>query len=156
MITRYNLKKVLRYYPSTGVLRWLTKRSRGKIAGHTSLDGYLRIRYQGINYLSHRLVWLYVYGYFPEKAIDHIDLNKTNNKLVNLREATRNENQYNSLARNKLGVKGVEVNYNKYRAKATFNGHFYSLGNYNTLVEAKFAYDTFAKANHGQFYVGAK
>jgi len=156
MISRYNLKKILRYHPFSGTLYWLTKRERGKVAGHIGTDGYLRIRYQGMSYLSHRLIWFYVYGYWSDMAIDHINFDKADNRMSNLREATRNQNQYNSLARNKLGVKGVEKNHHKYRAKATYNNRFYHLGNYNTLVEAKFAYDTFAKANHGQFYAGTK
>ncbi len=156
MITRYRLKQVLRYHPSTGALYWLVKRERGKIAGHIGLDGYLRIRINRMSYLSHRLIWFYMYGYWSDKAIDHIDWNKSNNKLSNLREATRNENQYNSLVRNKLGVKGVEKNFHRYRAKATYNKRFYHLGCYDTLLEAKNAYDNFAKSHHGQFYAGSK
>lgn len=105
-LTQETLKSVLNYDPETGVFTWKERpwlvgkkkvfntRFSGKKAGCISY-GYRVIRLDDTLYFAHRLTWLYVYGKFPKYQIDHIDNNRANNKLSNLREATNGQNCQN-------------------------------------------------------------
>lgn len=98
----------------------------------------------GKRYFTHRMIWLLVYGAWPENEIDHIDRNTMNNKIDNLRAATRNENQHN-LGMNKnnsSGYPGVSFHKlrNKYQAHIVINGKKKYLGYRNTAEEAYLAY----------------
>lgn len=100
------LKQHLHYDPDTGVFTWRDRRhlpnvgynvacrTAGKVAGSKLQSGYWRIGIGEKQYRAHRLAWLYVYGWMPTE-IDHIDGNRLNNKIENLREVTRAENQRN-------------------------------------------------------------
>jgi len=80
----------------------------GQKAGSIHSTGYRHITFMNKQHKAHRLIWLYVYGYLP-KEIDHIDGNRQNNKLENLREVTRSQNQYNKIMQKNTasGIKGV-------------------------------------------------
>jgi len=99
MLTKERLKEVLEYSTNTGLFTWkvtLSKRAvSGSIAGYKSEKGYIYIRLDGILYPSHRLVWMYVYGYFPPDQIDHINHDKGDNRVLNLRAVTNGENHRN-------------------------------------------------------------
>ena len=75
------VKRFLEYNPLTGEFKW-----------RPSNNGYVSIRIQGKAYLAHRLAWLITYGKMPKKDIDHIDRNRQNNRIDNLREVTASEN----------------------------------------------------------------
>ena len=111
-------------------------------------------------YGEHRLVWLYFKGAWPKNMIDHVDGNTLNNRLSNLREATRQQNGFNRpvLRSNKLGVKGVhyDAKRNKYVAQHRFRRSdggktTRMLGRYSTLQDAAQAYAEHAKLAHGVF-----
>ena len=101
MITARELREILSYNPHNGVFRWkvrLSPRSNpGEQAGHINGRGYRTIKIRGKHYYAHRLAWLYHTGYFPNDEIDHINNDKLDNRLVNLREVTRWENQQNRI-----------------------------------------------------------
>lgn len=112
-ITQEELKRHLSYNKETGLFTWLTttnvnNHKKGKAAGSTQ-HGYVTIALLGIRHRAHRLAWLYVYGYFPENFIDHINRVKDDNRIVNLREVTKSCNLRNSGNRKDSfsGVKGV-------------------------------------------------
>lgn len=88
-----------KYLPEKGIVVWVTNRQggvkKGDRAGYLNPNGYRYIKFQQKLYAEHRLIWRLVYGYFPEEEIDHIDRNKSNNVLSNLRLATRLENARN-------------------------------------------------------------
>lgn len=112
-MTQEELKLLLNYDKNTGEFTWkklnkTSNRKLGQRAGSLHNKGYRHIRLHNKLYLEHRLAWLYTYGYFP-KVIDHIDGNKLNNKLSNLRECTQAQNMWNtSIIKNTLSkVKGV-------------------------------------------------
>lgn len=112
MLEQSLLRNLLRYDPHTGKLFWSTRRfgvKLGKEAGRERRDGYRDIKIFGKLYLSHRLVWLYVRGRWPEKFIDHINGNKADNRIENLRECSHSQNSANRPAQlnNKCGLKGV-------------------------------------------------
>lgn len=118
MLTQKRLKEALIYNPQTGVFMWKYEKNKkvgrggnrrfGLIAG-AKCGNYTQISIDSNAYLAHRLAWFYMYGFFPENDIDHIDRNGHNNRRINLREVSRQCNIRNSknYNRNKSGVKGV-------------------------------------------------
>ena len=114
MLTQKEVRRLLGYNPFDGTFTWLVTDRAGKEAGYRPINKsnggpYTRIGIQGKVYAAHRLVWLWVYGYFPEHGIDHIDRDGFNNRLDNLREVSQRCNLKNSRLRsdNTSGVKGV-------------------------------------------------
>lgn len=107
------VKQVLRYCADTGELRWLVDMGRnktaGKIAGCRRPDGYIAARIDGRLCLAHHLVWVLVKGEWPSELIDHEDLDTSNNRFENLREASHSQNKANKRANanNTSGFKGV-------------------------------------------------
>ena len=110
-----------------------------KPAGNIEKSGYRRIQIVGKRYKAHRLIWKYHYGKDPKEFIDHIDGNKINNDIKNLRESTRQQNGFNRgpQKNNKLGIKGVRKYGNKYIATIFINGKVKYLGVFNTIEEAR-------------------
>jgi len=112
-ITQNRLTKALCYSSSTGLFKWRISKAKnikpGTVAGCTNSIGYVVIRIDKKLYLAHRLAWLYSYGYLPENNIDHIDRNRCNNSLCNLREASQSCNMRNANIRinNTSGIPGV-------------------------------------------------
>lgn len=111
MVTQKELRRILHYSPDTGIFtRLVSKGGRkvGESAGHFRYDGYSQIKIEGYMYLSHRLAWLYMMGEFPEE-IDHINHVRNDNRWINLREASSQENAQNQSMRNtnKSGFTGV-------------------------------------------------
>lgn len=124
------LKEFLDYNPDTGIFTWKKQISNlkvGQVAGVKQSKGYIQIRFKGGNYLAHRLAYYMYHGVDPlEKFIDHIDGDKTNNKIKNLRIANNSQNGTNrvSLAiNNTSGVTGVVWNKRKkkWMARVTIN-----------------------------------
>jgi len=142
LITQNELKEVLNYDPETGVFTWLTSPGNrvaiGGAAGSackvTCGKSYQRIMYKNIPYYAHRLAWLYVYGSFPEKDIDHIDGNGLNNKIDNLRAVTHQENGRNrrQSSANTSGCTGVTFykRDKKWYSHICINGKMINLGFY--------------------------
>ncbi|MGO4744001.1 HNH endonuclease signature motif containing protein [Serratia quinivorans] len=153
------LKELLNYNPVTGIFTWKQNR-RGKarsgdVAGSVNDLGYLKISVIGKNYAAHRLAWLYVYGKWPSKFIDHIDRNKLNNSIDNLREATRYENGANVgiKSHNTSGFIGVSYNaqWRKWFAQIIHKGNKTFLGYYKTPELASEAYQKAAKEKFGEY-----
>jgi hypothetical protein len=142
-----------------GELYWKEKRSNSidlsKPAGYIDNQRYRVIRIKGKLYQAHRLVWKYHYGKDPKEFIDHIDGNKSNNNMENLREATRQQNSYNRgpQKNNKLGIKGVRKYGNKYRATIIINGKNKHLGMFFTIEEARLVREEAEKKLFKEFSV---
>lgn len=113
MIDATEVRRVIDYDAVAGTFYWRVKMSdkikAGYSAGSVNVKGYHKIRIKGKTYAAHRLAWLYVHGKWPVCEIDHKDRNKLNNKIDNLREATKSQNSKNKdiPTTNKSGVKGV-------------------------------------------------
>ena len=86
----------------------------GKKAGTLSKHGYISVGINKKYYKAHRLIWLMHYGQNPKGTIDHIDQNKSNNRIENLRDCSESENRMNQKAykSNTSGFKGVSFNKN--------------------------------------------
>lgn len=164
MITQEELKSILSYDPETGLFTWRinasTRVKEGHVAGYVrKRDGYLVIRINAIGYSAHRLAWLYMHGVWPA-LIDHKDRNRLNNSIGNLREATVSQNGMNSETNNanSSGYRGVTWNKRsgKWQAQAKVNGRNHYLGLFASADQASFAYESFCKRAHGDFYLGSR
>jgi hypothetical protein len=152
------VRRLLSYDAETGVFRWRIRRcamAPGSVAGGRSAAGYQCISFDGKRTLAHRLAWLHAYGAWPSGELDHIDGDKTNNRLANLREASRSENNINrSVPRsNTSGFRGVSWHkrVRKWEANIKFGGRQKHLGYYSCPAEAHRAYVEAATKLHGDF-----
>lgn len=134
------LHEVLDYDPITGSFMWLVargNRARGSIAcRRISRQGYFRIRVDGKLYQAHRLAWFYTHGYWPPDDVDHINQIKTDNRLTNLRLATRSENNQNR----KGDPLGVRFEGRRWQARISLLGETIYLGSFLTFEEARYSY----------------
>ena len=158
MITQEQLKKELSYDPETGQFIWIRRRQGrqfGYFLGALQPHGYRKICLDGKKYYAHRLAWLYVYGVFPESELDHVNGDKSDNTINNLREATSCANKCNSSLRsdNTSGFKGVTWNQDcqKWLAQIHQAGKSYFIGVFVDKLEAARAYDTEARKRFGAF-----
>lgn len=146
-LTQKRLKELLRYDPNTGIFTRLSgygpNAPRNGVAGSLGLRGYTVLSVVGKRYTAHRLVWLYTYGYFPEHTIDHINRVKTDNRLSNLREASRQCNARNMglQSNNTSGVKGVvwDISRKRWSARIKVSGATSNLGRYKDKSDAVMA-----------------
>jgi HNH endonuclease/AP2 domain len=161
MITAERLRELLHYEPDTGVF---TRRVRtanrvrvgGDVAGSVnSSDGYRYICIDYRLYPDHRLAWLYITGSWPKSQIDHINGDKTDNRLANLREATQSQNQANTSMRadNISGFKGVSWSKGrrKWLAHIKKRSKCKHLGFFDTSGSAALAYTIAAEKHFGEF-----
>jgi hypothetical protein len=98
-LTRKRLEEALSYSSDTGLFIWASKLNRrvvvGSAAGSIDHQGYLRIVIDGSSYRAHRLAWFWTNGAWPAMQIDHIDGNKLNNSIANLRDVSAGVNAQN-------------------------------------------------------------
>jgi len=141
VITQSELKSELNYNPKTGKFYWIKPgkgRRKNGVAGGLN-NGYICISWKGKKYQAHRLAWLYIHGYLPENDIDHINRDRTDNRLTNIREASRSCNLRNrgNFKNNKSGVKGVFYNqYSSFEVMIKINGKKINIGSFGDLTEA--------------------
>jgi len=157
------IDRLLSYDPCTGIFRWkhrpdnaaFNKSWAGKVAGKLTSYGYIQIRMMLEQYMAHRLAWILVHGVEPVGDIDHINLNRLDNRAVNLRQCTRSQNKANTAApaTNSSGAKGVNwfAKAGKWRARIKIMGREKHLGLFHTKDEAAAAYSAAAIAHFGQF-----
>jgi len=143
------LRELLKYDPLTGIFTWKETRGRvrkGEVAGWKKKGTrYTKISVNGVIYYAHRLAWVMYYEQEPPAIIDHIDRDKCNNRIANLRDTTQARNNYNTGTprNNTSGFKGVRVKPSrrkKFQAYIAINGKQQSLGYYLTGAEASEAY----------------
>jgi hypothetical protein len=155
-LTAERLRELLSYDPETGVFTWRVTRGGGaqvgSVAGAIDRHGYRHIKLDYRLYRAHRLAWLYVYGAFPSKELDHINRLRDCNAISNLREATRSENGQNKVlqANNTSGFKGVswDKRARKWAAQIALNGKNKFLGRFSTPHEAHLTYLAAAAEMH--------
>jgi hypothetical protein len=152
------LKELLHYEPDTGLFRWKInvgkKIKANSVAGSLKITGYIRIGINEKYFWAHRLAWAFYRNQGPGgMQIDHIDENKSNNKIVNLRLAGPGPNKAYAgpQKNNKLGVKGVHYENGKFVAGIQINKKKYNLGYYDTIEEASNVYWAAAQELYGEF-----
>lgn len=149
------VREILHYSPETGIFTW--KASRGGVKAGTvagcirTTDGYWKIG----SHLAHRLAWLYVHGEWPADQIDHVNGDRRDNRLCNLRAVTQQQNLHNVKPHkdNEAGRKGIYLHKRtgRYRARIMVNGRQRHLGYFDTADEAYRAYCVAAEKLHGEF-----
>lgn len=139
-LTAGRLRDLLDYCPETGVFtRRVTVNNRnraGSIAGYTGQAGYEYIGIDGTSFMSHRLAWLHVHGCWPAEEIDHINRDRGDNRIVNLRAVCRSVNNRNNSGRGYF----LDKRSGKYRAGMTVNKRTVYLGSFDRAEDARCAY----------------
>lgn len=161
MLTQEYLMEVLDYNFHTGIFTWRVQLSNripvGGRAGATVANNYRQIRIKGKLYLEHRLAFLWMMGRWPAAEMDHIDHNPSNNRWLNLREATSAQNKRNSLRKkpSRSGFRGVIWLHNlqKWQGRIAVDKKLRYLGTHLSPDDAAKAYDIAALKYHGAFAV---
>jgi hypothetical protein len=155
MIAQELLHKLFKYDPETGSLIWMARseidfpnprdgwkrwnvRYAGKVAFSPNTQGYLDGMIFRKMYRAHTIVWAMHRGAWPEKHIDHINGNRTDNRIENLRDVDRAENARNTRLKsnNRSGVNGVTFRNGRWRANIRAGGHQIQIGSFDTIAEA--------------------
>jgi predicted TIM-barrel fold metal-dependent hydrolase len=158
VISHAQLVAILKYDPATGVFlraKALGNKPAGTVAGwRCPSNGYLHIEIDGKKYAQHRLAFFYMTARWPRR-VDHEDLDRTNNKWNNLREATHSQNGANRAAQanSSSGRKGVHWHKGarKWTAEICCDKQRIYLGLFTTEVEASNAYEAKANELFGEF-----
>lgn len=168
MITGDIVRSLLDYDPVSGVLVWKSRegsdrgthswnaKHAGKRAGGSrGVYGYRGVKILGKVYMEHRVIWLFVNDEWPKIDIDHINGDSEDNRLENLRVATRTQNIQNQKCRmdNLAGLKGIQwrSDMKKYHVRITVNGIRRTVGWYVDPNEAHAAYCREAGVSFGEF-----
>lgn len=133
----------------------VSNRKKGEVAGHHhSATGYQTLRINNKSYYVHRIIFLMHHHYLPHQ-IDHIDMDRSNNKIENLRAATESENKFNIKARKgtKSGVKNVVwcKDTEKWRVLITAYGKSHCFGRFSSLEDAAEVAKKQREVLHGEF-----
>jgi len=142
------LQSIFMYDPLTGHLTWKDSRSnmiKGSLAGCVNKAGYMVVTINSKTYRVQRIIWLWMFGSIPANFyIDHINGNKLDNRLTNLRLATNKQNQENRAApkNSSSGLRGVgwHKNYGKWMARISHNNQRKTIGFFDTKEQAWQAY----------------
>lgn len=157
MITQEEVRKLFTY--KDGWLYWNNpvkskkiKYTVGDRAGKQHSAGYIQICLNYKLYLAHRLIFLYHYGYLP-RLLDHINGDKTDNRIENIREATYSQNNFNSgvSSRNTSGYKNVSKNKGKWQVVFKIDGVHKYYGTYADVHEAGKVANKVRKDLHKEF-----
>jgi hypothetical protein len=158
-ITAERLRELLHYDPETGMFTWRVNRrgtaKAGTHAGRLNPNGYRDIMINGKRYKEHRIAWLYARGVMPTNLIDHINGIKDDNRIENLREATKSQNSANRGKPNSStsGCKGVSWSKAAKKWKAQIGTHCKKiyLGVFTNIEDASAAYQAAALKYQGEF-----
>jgi hypothetical protein len=153
------LKELFQYDQETGwLIRKIGMGSRaraGERAGYSRCKGYRKIQIQGRQLFEHRVIWAIMHGSWPINQIDHVNGDKGDNRLENLREATQEQNLANRRVRKDslTGMKGIRWNVKRQKWEAIIQscGKQIYLGRFETPEEAHAAYCDAAEKHHGEF-----
>lgn len=157
-LTAERARELLHYDRETGIFTWALSRgsiSAGSRAGNADASGYIRIRIDRVLHHAHRIAWLIVHGAFPAVEIDHRNGIRSDNRIVNLREATRTQQLWNKAiqSNNRSGFKGVTF-YQRdsvWVATIAYGGRSHHLGRFPTAEIAHAAYAERARRVFGEF-----
>jgi len=113
----------------------------GEIVGCINNVGYSVVSVENKLYLVHRIIFLWHHGYLPENDVDHIDRNKSNNKIENLREISHRCNSRNTkiYSHNTSGITGVTANGDSWVAQIHIDKHNNYLGRFKNFDDAVLA-----------------
>lgn len=158
-ISAARLRELMDFQPESGNFHWKERQRHefdslrafrafnakfaGKAAGSPDGKGYVQIRVDGKKYRAHRLAWLFVHGVWPSEQIDHINGDRSDNRIANLRDVpidTNNQNERRARRNNALGCLGVYRRGGMFGASIMANGVVHRLGNFDCVEKAQSAY----------------
>ncbi len=149
-ITAERVKEVFSYDPLTGIFTWRVPRpgrKAGEVAGFSRANGYLKLQVDRRAYLAHRIAFLYMHGRWPVGQVDHIDGNRANNRIENLREVDQvanMQNRHRAQKNSSTGFLGVRKDprrfANPFMAQIMIDGKQKHLGNFPTAEKEHEAY----------------
>jgi hypothetical protein len=160
LLSHVGFEDVLRYEPDTSKFFWLMARPRktraGDPAGHLNKKGYIEIRYNHITYQAHRIAWYLHTGQDPYPlGLDHVNGERADNRINNLRLATPAQNAKNMRKREGTTstYKGVSWHRKsgKWQAQIRVDGRSMYLGCHDSQLDAHLAYCAAAARLHGEF-----
>lgn len=144
------LHELLNYDTATGIFTWRMKRRGrakvGAVAGTPHPKGYIRISVDHVDYLAHRLAWIFVHGPIDDSlVIDHINGNRSDNRIQNLRVVTGMQNANNQqtrLAGERKAMLGASFHKpsGKWISRVKISGKDKYLGLFDTPEQANQAY----------------
>lgn len=155
------LREAVSYDPNSGLFTWAKPRSKVRVGGtlgYKRVGGYIHIKFNGISILGHVLAWFYVHGKPPDGEIDHLNHNRSDNRICNLRDVPTKENAKNRkrYANNRTGHTGVffDKECGKYKANINVDGRLKHLGTFSAIADAitarRWAEDAYGyHDNHG-------
>lgn len=168
-----DVRRLLHYDPDLGILTWKRRdegtlgwspgwngKNAGKVAGtemkriKKAETPYLVFRLFDRPVMAHRVAWCWAHGYWPPDQIDHINMIRNDNRLINLRLATLQQNAINRVAQdnNRHGLRGVRLHKSGlYHARITFEGHEHSLGYWKTPEDASRCYGVVSRLLHKEY-----
>ena len=156
-LTPERVRELIDYDPDTGVFTRKLRR-RGplkpdKVAGSMNPRGYIYITINSTRFIAHRLAWLVIHGEWPLNEIDHINGVASDNRIANLRLATRTQNSQNRRlhSNNSSGSRGCFRSGKKWVAQICINKKGYHLGSFDCIKAASAAYQAAARMTHGEF-----
>ncbi len=158
-MTPDELKSILHYDPETGLLTRKTASNKygiGHVPGWRHDNGYIKISIKKKMDYAHRIAWAIHFGKWPEKKIDHINRDRGDNRIVNLRLADDSQNAANQSLRsdNTSGKKGVTWNKikRKWQAQIQFRGKR-KAGYFDSIDDAAKFYDDQAKIMCSEYFI---
>ncbi len=154
-LTKERLHKLLRYDPISGDFYWRVQTNPRALVGMKAGANSISLGYRSINvdkktYKAHNLVWFYFHGVFPKNVIDHINGNRMDNRIENLRDVTQQQNVWNlqrAMRNSKSGILGVDwvPPKKKWRAQIRMDGKKKCIGYFSSAEEAGAAYQNAKK-----------
>lgn len=143
------VRELFHYDPDAGIFTWRIKPAIrvavGDRAGALNAHGYRYIKFDGLQFKANRLAWLYVYGCWPSSFVDHINGDRSDDRITNLRDVSNQvniQNERKARSSSASGIIGVtkHVRKGKWRADIGINGKNMYLGLFDTAEEARQAY----------------
>jgi len=153
ILTQDYLSTIITYSPDSGVIT-----RNGKEAGYASSHGYRQIEIKGKAYMAHHVAWVMSHGVWPKAQLDHINHNRTDNRIDNLREVNNQGNRLNLSKRkdNSSGHTGLyKTKSGKYIVRLCIRKKIHNLGTHSDITKALSIRDSAYKAlgfhvNHGK------
>jgi HNH endonuclease len=158
------VRAILDYDPETGLFTWKARpearkswntRHPGMVAGANQSFGYVQIRINGRLTTAQRLAWFVTHGVWPPDDLDHINGKRDDNRIANLRPATRTQNTWNAVMRKDStnGQKGIHKAHrgSGWIARIQVDGERRYLGTFPTIEAARAVYIAAAEEFHGEF-----
>jgi|DEB19_MinimDraft_2_1074335.scaffolds.fasta_scaffold61179_1 hypothetical protein len=151
------LVELLDYDKSTGIFTWKMRNGRpapaNTVAGSPHIEGYRKIKIDGVSYLAHRLAMMWIDGEMPPNLVDHINGVRDDNRISNLRKVTMAGNQQNrrgAASNSRSGVIGASyrASNGKWVSQIRINGVATHIGSFDTKAQAAEAYLSAKRKHH--------